>query len=249
MPFRLPAKNSRKSAVKGDEDWPRRSHRVARVTVLPAMSRLAARAQSLPLRVVSAVILVLAVATGIATAATTVGGAGAAPPPTATCHEAGYEQIDDACLKITRTGALSSTASAALEKAFSVPAGRAAMEKLFAKFDGSTVGLVQAPSISLDAFVRPDWNCPGGASCGVSSSGGRHFWVIVSYASIYNVGAFPFWLACTGALSPIIDPLAATAACGAVTGLIWALVNNASYTTQHGVWLAIYPNYWTDGLW
>jgi hypothetical protein len=73
--------------------------------------------------------------------------------------------------------------------------------------------------------------------------------MIVCYAAIYDVGAVPFWVACTGALSPIIDPFAATVACGAVDAIIWALVNNAPWTTRHGIWLAVYWNHISDGFW
>ena len=53
----------------------------------------------------------------------------------------------------------------------------------------------------------------------------------------------------TGAQRAAIGVLAATLACGAVTGIIWALVNNAPWTTQHGVWMAVYSNHITDGFW
>jgi hypothetical protein len=206
-------------------------------------SRLTARTFSLPLRVITAAIVTLAVAAAMTV---TAGTAGAATISTATCHASNYEQIDGRCLQIAHTEPLSPAARDAFEKAFSTPAGRAGLEKAFDEFDGSKVGLAE---VSSPKSVHSDWNCPGGTSCGLSGSGGEHFWVIASYASIYNVGFFPFWLACTGALSPVIDPVAAVAACGVVDSLLWALVNNAPWTTHHGVWLAIYRNYWTDGLW
>lgn len=161
------------------------------------------------------------------------------------CHGSRSVQIDGKCMQIAQTKPLGSKARAAFRKAFASPGGRAALQKALRAFMQAKVGLVQASP----AHVHPDWNCPGGTSCGVSGSGGTHFWVIASYASIYNVGAFPFWLACTGALSPVIDPLAATIACAAVTATLWGLVNNAPYTTRHGIWMAIYKNHISDGYW
>jgi hypothetical protein len=179
------------------------------------------------------------------------GQARAATIDNASCSASGYAQIDGKCMHIKHTKALGPAASAALNEALATSAGRAALQKAFQSLKGAKAGAVQtSPAYAgPDAFMHPDWNCPGGASCGVSRSGGWHFWVIVSYAAVYNVGAFPFWLACTGALSPIIDPVAATAACGAVTGVIWALVNNAPWTTRHGIWLAVYWNHISDGYW
>jgi hypothetical protein len=170
------------------------------------------------------------------------------------CRAGGYAQIDGKCMQVVHATTLGPAASAALQEAFATPAGRAALLKLFKTLGGAKTGVVQSPVAQSDvvqtlAYIKPAWNCPGGASCGVSSSGGWHFWFIASYADIYNVAAFPFWLACTGALSPIITPLAATIACGAVTGIIWALVNNAPWTTRHGVWMAVYWNHISDGFW
>jgi hypothetical protein len=179
------------------------------------------------------------------------GSAGAETINSASCQTSGYAQIAGKCMQIKHTNTLGPAASAALNEALSTPAGRAALQKAFQTLRGAKAGVVQtsATYASPDAYVHPDWNCPGGASCGVSRSGGWHFWVITSYAAIYNVGAFPLWVACTGALSPIIDPLAATAACGAVTGIVWALVNNAPWTTHHGIWMAVYWNHISDGYW
>lgn len=184
------------------------------------------------------------------------GQARAATIDNASCSASGYAQIDGKCMHIKHTKALGPAASAALNEALATPAGRAALQKAFQSLKGAKAGAVQtSPAYAgPDAFMHPDWNCPGGASCGVSSSGGWHFWVIVSYAAVFNViygagGAREFWLACTGALSPIIDPIAAVAACGAVTAIIWALVNNAPWTTRHGIWLAVYWNHISDGYW
>jgi hypothetical protein len=171
------------------------------------------------------------------------------------CLAGGYTQIDGKCMQIVHNNTtLAPAASAALQEAFATPTGRAALLKVFKTLGGAKTGVVQSPAVQSGVvqtltYVTPAWNCPGGASCGVSSSGGWHFWFIASYAAIYDVGAFPFWLACTGALSPIIDPVAATLACGAVTGIIWALVNNAPWTTRHGVWMAVYWNHISDGFW
>jgi len=170
------------------------------------------------------------------------------------CRASGYTQLDGKCIRIAHTTTLSPAASTALQKAFATPTGRAALLKVFHTFGGAKTGVVQSPAVQSGAvhtlaYVKPAWNCPGGSSCGVSSSGGWHFWFIASYAAIYNVGAGPFWIACTGALSPIISPFAATVACGAVTGIIWALVNNAPWTTRHGVWMAVYWNHISDGYW
>lgn len=181
---------------------------------------------------------------GASTIASSTGASTASSVP---CQSGGHTVIDGKCLQVAHNEALSPTASAALAKAFATPAGREALQNVFRKIPGARTGIVVDPS--LTAYVTPAWNCPGGTACGVSWSGGVHFWFIASYAAIYNVGAFPFWLACTGALSPVIDPFAATAACGAVTAVIWALVNNAPWTTQHGVWMAVYWNHISDGYW
>lgn len=179
------------------------------------------------------------------------GSAGAATNGNASCPATGYAQINGKCLQIKHTTTLSPAASAALQEAMSTPAGQAALRKAFQSLKGARIGIVHTSTAyaSPDVFVHPDWNCPGGASCGISWSGGLHFWVIVSYAAIYDVGAKPFWLACTGALSPIIDPAAAVVACGAVTAIIWALVNNAPWTTRHGIWMAVYWNHISRGFW
>ena len=178
------------------------------------------------------------------------GSAGAATIGKASCPASGYAQINGKCMQIKHTKTLGPAASAALQEALSTPAGQAALQKAFQSLKGAKSGVETSTAYaSPDAIVHPDCNCPGGASCGISWSGGVHFWVIVSYAVVYDVGAPRFWVACTGALSPIIDPAAATVACGAVTGIIWALVNNAPWTTRHGIWLAVYWNHISDGFW
>lgn len=216
-----------------------------RTTKEPA-SRPTARSRSLPLRTITAALVTLAIAAGMASTAVT---AGAATVPVTTCQQSNYEPVNGTCLKIERTGPLSAAASAAFAKAFSTPAGRTAAEHAFAKFTGAKAGLTQTSPKSVSRTVRPAWNCPGGASCGISSSGGWHFWVIVSYATIYNVGTAGFWVACTGALSPYITPVLAQRACAVVTAALWALVNNAPWTSQHGVWIAVHPTWWTGGTW
>ncbi|MDA8322212.1 MAG: hypothetical protein M0030_20710 [Actinomycetota bacterium] len=180
-------------------------------------------------------------------AGNTASSTGARAASSVPCQPGGHMVVDGKCLQVAHNEALSPTASAALAKALATPAGQEALQKVLRKIPGAKIGMVVEPS--LTAYVKPSWNCPGGSACGISGSGGTHFWFIASYASIYDVGAFPFWLACTGALSPVIDPIAATAACGAVTGIIWALVNNAPWTTRHGVWMAVYWNHISDGYW
>lgn len=179
------------------------------------------------------------------------GSAGAATNANVSCPATGYAQINGKCLPIKHTTTLSPAASAALQEAMSTPAGQAALRKAFQSLKGARIGVVHTSTAyaSPDVFMHPDWNCPGGASCGISWSGGLHFWVIVSYAVVFDVGAPRFFTACSGALSPIIDPAAAVAACGAVTAIIWALVNNAPWTTNHGIWLAVYWNHISRGFW
>jgi len=162
-------------------------------------------------------------------ALTFAGSADAATTGHSLCQASGYTQIDGECMHIVRTEKLSPEAGAALEKAFATPAGRVAVQEAFQGIDKAKSGVVvQEPS----GRARPAWACPGGVSCGVSHSGGTHFWVIASYAAIYDVGTAGFWAACTGALSPVIDPVAAVAACAVVAGALWALVNNAPWTSQ-----------------
>jgi hypothetical protein len=174
------------------------------------------------------------------------GTAGATTTARGSCEGSAYAQIDGRCVQVLRTEKLNPAASAAFEKLFAAPGGRAAVQRAIQAIDGASSGVVfQERSTN----VRPAWNCPGGASCGVSSSGGWHFWAIVSYAAIYDAGTVGFWAACTGALSPFISPTLAWAACGVVAGALWSLVNNAPWTSHHGVWIAVHPTWWTGGTW
>lgn len=202
-------------------------------TMIHPISR---RGLTLPLAVIATVVALLSVALSpnLAHAATT----------TNRPCRAGLEQIAGKCLPIIHTTSITPAASAALEKAVSTPAGRAALLKVFRSVKGAKAGISTTP---LDGSLRAELSCPGGVQCGVSSSGGWHVWVIASYAAAESADLAGIGLYCTAALSPIITPFGAAIACGGVTYTIWTLVNNWPRLTNHGIWVAVYPTHISSG--
>jgi hypothetical protein len=97
----------------------------------------------------------------------------------------------------------------------------------------------QTPSVDV-RDLRPELTCLPGLSCGLSSSGGWHFWVIASYASILGSSLVAMVPDCTAALSAVITPVVALAACGGVAYALWVMSANEPRYTNHGVWLAVY---------
>jgi len=86
-----------------------------------------------------------------------------------------------------------------------------------------------------------EYNIPCPVSCGISSSGGVHLWVIASYQQIANATVMTAVLgACVVYASPWIDPIAAAALCGVAVYLLKALEANEPRVSNHGAWVAGY---------
>jgi hypothetical protein len=88
-------------------------------------------------------------------------------------------------------------------------------------------------------------------SWGFSGAGGEHFWIIASYADILSKAldrAVPY---CIGALSGLIDPIAAAVVCKGVDVAIDRLASGYGRLSNHGVWAAVYfwPTRWGVYRW
>jgi len=88
-------------------------------------------------------------------------------------------------------------------------------------------------------------------SWGFSGAGGEHFWIIASYADILSRALDNAVDDCVGALSAIIDPLAALAVCEGVDMAIDRLASGYRPLSNHGVWAAVYfwPTRWGVYRW
>jgi hypothetical protein len=152
----------------------------------------------------------------------------------------GREQVDGECLAIAGTARFAPAASEALEKVFSTPAGRTALLNVFRSIKGAKVGIAASP---FNAVMHDDLSCPGGVQCGISGSGGLHFWIIGSYATLESgvIGGLGWY--CGAFLSPFITPIGAAVACGGVVYTLSTIVNNWPRFTNHGVWVAVYPTH------
>jgi hypothetical protein len=84
-----------------------------------------------------------------------------------------------------------------------------------------------------------DATCAPSFSCGISPSGGWHFWIIASYAAAQSANLIALQPYCWAALVPLLGALGA-GACLSVGAILWELVNNWPRFTNHGVWLAVY---------
>lgn len=84
---------------------------------------------------------------------------------------------------------------------------------------------------------------PCGVQCGLSGSGGEHFWVIASYANLLTGYVIAdIGIECAFGMSFFLTPVGAAAACGTlIATLRWAAINKPALT-QHGVWYALYLN-------
>jgi len=117
--------------------------------------------------------------------------------------------------------------------------GRAELLKALEAGFGKVASVSIQKTISNSDRIRADLNCLPGMSCGLSSSGGWHFWIITSYATALSGDLALLVPYCSAALVPVTGPIGA-GVCLAVAGIIWELVNNWPRYTNHGVWLAVY---------
>lgn len=153
----------------------------------------------------------------------------ATPPPTPSAV---------AAIQSVRTH-FSPGVAAKFQQVMSTARGRAQMQLAFNKAFGKAAK-VQLVTTPANTGARPYWSCPGGVGCGVSSSGGWHFWVVMSYAAAGSSTLSAMFLSCSGALSPIVSPPVAVSACGGITFTLWVLINNWPRFTNQGVWVAVY---------
>ena len=103
---------------------------------------------------------------------------------------------------------------------------------------GQTAKVVAAP-VADSSRVQLDAACAPSFSCGISSSGGWHFWIIASYAAVESADLAALQPYCWAALVPLTGPVGA-GACIGVGAILWELVNNWPRMTNHGVWVAVY---------
>jgi hypothetical protein len=88
----------------------------------------------------------------------------------------------------------------------------------------------------LDLFVQADCD---GVQCGLSGTGGEHFWVIASYAAIIKLGIKGLEEACDSAATEFAD------FCDILGEALDRLVDGVKALTNRGVWGAVYiaPSY------
>jgi hypothetical protein len=127
---------------------------------------------------------------------------------------------------------------AELRKLESTPQGRAALVRAFQVSFGRTAEVAATP-VGDSSQIRLDATCAPSFSCGISSSGGWHFWIIASYAAAESADLAALQPYCWAALVPLTGAVGA-AACLGVGAILWELVNNWPRMTNHGVWLAVY---------
>jgi hypothetical protein len=127
---------------------------------------------------------------------------------------------------------------AELRKLESTPQGRATLLRAFQTSFGKTAKVAVAHT-SGNSQIHLDATCAPSFSCGVSSSGGWHFWIIASYASVQSADLAAMQPYCWAELVPLTGAVGA-AACIGVGAILWELVNNWPRVTNHGVWLAVY---------
>ncbi len=147
--------------------------------------------------------------------------------------------------QVSSTIMFSPATQAELHKLMATPQGRAGLLRALQASFGkeATVGVApdQASSkISLDATCAPSF------SCGISRSGGWHFWIIASYASAQSANLALLQPYCWAALVPETGPVGA-GACLTIGAILWELVNNWPRFTNHGIWMAVYWNRIEDG--
>lgn len=125
-----------------------------------------------------------------------------------------------------------------LRKLESTQQGRTALLHAFQASFGQTAR-VAAMSAQDSSGIHLDAACAPSFSCGISRTGGWHFWIIASYAAAQSANLVALQPYCIAALAPETAGLGA-AACLTVGAVLWALVNNWPRFTNHGVWLEVY---------
>lgn len=140
---------------------------------------------------------------------------------------------------------LSPATQAELRKLEATPQGRASLLRAFQASFGS-VADVQASAPQASGKVQLTATCAT-FSCGISTSGGWHFWIIASYAAVLSAGTATAQYDCISALVAVLSPAGAVGLCLSAAAILWELVNNWPRLTNHGVWMAIYWNHITDG--
>lgn len=125
-----------------------------------------------------------------------------------------------------------------LHKLESTPQGRTALLRAFQDSFGRSAE-VAASSGNDSSQIHLDATCLPNVSCGLSSSGGWHFWIIASYATLLSADLAAMQPYCWAALVPIAGAVGA-GACLSVGYILWELVNNWPRMTNHGVWVSVY---------
>lgn len=122
--------------------------------------------------------------------------------------------------------------SAALTLALTSPAGPAHTRTVSAEVTASVPVRAQ-----LDLFIEADCD---GAQCGLSGTGGEHFWVIASYATIIDHTIIPGIEAACDTAGPELSEL-----CETLADALEQLVDHVKALTNEGVWGAVYlsPTY------
>ena len=139
---------------------------------------------------------------------------------------------------VSATIKFNTATQAELRKLESTSKGRATLLRAFQSSFGKTAEV--APTAVKDGSrAHLDATCAPSLSCGISKSGGWHFWIITSYAAAESADLAALQPYCWAALVPLAGP-AGAAACLSVGAVLWALVNNWPRYTNHGVWLAVY---------
>lgn len=124
-----------------------------------------------------------------------------------------------------------------LQKLEATSQGRAALTEAFQTSFGKDSEVVASTDDSTSK-IHLTAVCAS-VSCGISSSGGWHFWIIASYAALLSADLTALQPYCWAALVPVAGALGA-GACLSVGYILWELVNNWPRVTNHGVWLAVY---------
>lgn len=135
---------------------------------------------------------------------------------------------------------------AALHRLESTPQGRAKLVQAFRE-SLRPIGKVTFTPPTHKSQIRFA-TCAPGISCGLSSSGGWHFWIITSYAAAATADLVVLNTECMAALAPVLQWWG-IGICWSVVGTIWAMVNNWPRMTNHGIWMAIYRWGIQDGRW
>jgi hypothetical protein len=146
---------------------------------------------------------------------------------------------------VSTTTTLNPAVQLELHKLEASPQGRVVLLRAFQASFGK-VGDVSDGSAETSSTVRLTADCAG-ISCGVSGTGGWHFWIIASYAAVLSAGTITAQYKCISALVTVLSPVGATGVCLSAAAILWELVNNWPRLTNHGVWMAIYWNHISDG--